>query len=35
LHPTRYRFNEAFVGRVLNRSRYGASGTPSLTLPYV
>ncbi len=26
-----YRCNEAFVGRVLNRSRYGASGTPSLT----
>ena len=26
-----YRFNEAVVGRVLNRSRYGASGTPSLT----
>jgi hypothetical protein len=29
--PHNYGFNEAFVGRVLNRSRYGASGTPSLT----
>jgi len=26
-----YGFNDAFVGRLLNRSRYGASGTPSLT----